>query len=368
MGSEDTTASEYALQVAFQTMKERCQLLQARLVIVEEENISLRLKYENNQSVDPVKINGINENSIILRHQEHIEELKKEKSQLEHHIFMVASENQKLWNRLTQLTRTNKSLGNQLTKISDTLKQHPKTEIPAALTYSFKEIPGFKTKKNGKFILPDGDEGLYNLTILPNNDLHNINIQFFLDKEHSSEEVSLRLINSIMVEKSELELQYAEMTELQTNTEMNLKNIGFAYPEDISADSLEQLKYHDTKLAQIKKALLSQQIKLKLIVDNLKKTKKNETCNNCKNSIAKVMRQTGTQFDSNSSLRDNNATQTSLSSPSTLPNKKIQTTEDNNICPLCGVVYSMSVSFDLFHEHVVNHFTKDVSDDFGIVE
>ncbi|XP_008210214.1 protein spindle-F isoform X3 [Nasonia vitripennis] len=336
MGSEDTTASEYALQVAFQTMKERCQLLQARLVIVEEENISLRLKYENNQSVDPVKINGINENSIILRHQEHIEELKKEKSQLEHHIFMVASENQKLWNRLTQLTRTNKSLGNQLTKISDTLKQHPKTEIPAALTYSFKEIPGFKTKKN--------------------------------DKEHSSEEVSLRLINSIMVEKSELELQYAEMTELQTNTEMNLKNIGFAYPEDISADSLEQLKYHDTKLAQIKKALLSQQIKLKLIVDNLKKTKKNETCNNCKNSIAKVMRQTGTQFDSNSSLRDNNATQTSLSSPSTLPNKKIQTTEDNNICPLCGVVYSMSVSFDLFHEHVVNHFTKDVSDDFGIVE
>ncbi|OXU21495.1 hypothetical protein TSAR_002658 [Trichomalopsis sarcophagae] len=336
MESEDTTASEYALQVAFQTMKERCQLLQARLVIVEEENISLRLKYEKNQSVDPVKINGINENSIISRHQEHIEELKKEKSQLEHHIFMVASENQKLWNRLTQLTRTNKSLGNQLTKISDTLKQYPKKEIPAALTYSFKEIPGFKTKKN--------------------------------DKEHSSEEVSLRLINSIMIEKSELELQYAKMTELQTNTEMNLKNIGFTYPEDISADSLEQLKYHDTKLAQIKKALLSQQIKLKLIVDNLKKTKKNETCNNCKNSIAKVMCQTGTQFDSNSSLRDNNATQTSLPSPSTLPNKKIQTMEDNNICPLCGVVYSMSVSFDLFHEHVVNHFTKDVSGDFGIVE
>lgn len=55
---------------------------------------------------------------------------------------------------------------------------------------------------------------------------------------------------------------------------MNLKNIGFAYPEDISADSLEQLKYHDTKLTQIKEALLSQQNKLKLIVNNFKKTKK----------------------------------------------------------------------------------------------
>lgn len=80
------------------------------------------------------------------------------------------------------------------------------------------------------------------------------------------------------------------------------------------------------------------------------------------------MCQTGTQFDSNSSLRDNNATQTSFPSSSTLPNTNIQTSEDENICPLCGVVYNMSVSFDLFHEHVVNHFTKDVSDGFEIVE
>lgn len=93
--------------------------------------------------------------------QENIQELKKQKSQLAHHIFMVASENQKLWKRLTRLTRANKSLGNQLTKISDTLKQHPITEIPAALTYSFKEIPGFNTGKNCKFILPADDEGLY---------------------------------------------------------------------------------------------------------------------------------------------------------------------------------------------------------------
>lgn len=41
---EENLHSQFALQVAFQTMKERCQHLQARLVSVEEENIRLRLE------------------------------------------------------------------------------------------------------------------------------------------------------------------------------------------------------------------------------------------------------------------------------------------------------------------------------------
>ena len=45
--------SYQALQIAFQTMKERCQQLQAQLFVVEEENISLRLKCKN---VDTNKI------------------------------------------------------------------------------------------------------------------------------------------------------------------------------------------------------------------------------------------------------------------------------------------------------------------------
>lgn len=69
MESEDTAASQYALQVAFQTMKERCQQLQARLSAVEEENTSLRLYYEKNNSVDPVKMNDISENNLIQRQQ-----------------------------------------------------------------------------------------------------------------------------------------------------------------------------------------------------------------------------------------------------------------------------------------------------------
>lgn len=41
---EENLHSQFALQVAFQTMKERCQHFQARLAAVEEENIRLRLE------------------------------------------------------------------------------------------------------------------------------------------------------------------------------------------------------------------------------------------------------------------------------------------------------------------------------------
>lgn len=80
-----------------------------------------------------------------------IKELKKEKSQLAYHIFMVSSENQQLWKKLTKLIQAHKSSGNQLTKTSDSTKQQPSSEVPIALTYSFKEIPGFfKSSKNDK--------------------------------------------------------------------------------------------------------------------------------------------------------------------------------------------------------------------------
>lgn len=48
--SDNNKESHQALQVAFQTMKERCHQLQARLLAVEEENISLRLKCDQNES------------------------------------------------------------------------------------------------------------------------------------------------------------------------------------------------------------------------------------------------------------------------------------------------------------------------------
>lgn len=62
------------------------------------------------------------------------------------------------------------------------------------------------------------------------------------------------------------------MVELQNGTELDLRNIGFTYPEDSDTD-LELLKQHDTKLSQMKNTLLVQQAKLKRALQNFKKKK-----------------------------------------------------------------------------------------------
>lgn len=75
------------------------------------------------------------------------------------------------------------------------------------------------------------------------------------------------------------------MAELHNNSELNLQNIGFTYPEDSDTDSLEQLKQHEIRLSQTKDALLGQQTRLKRALQNLKKIKKGESQSNDYNSV-----------------------------------------------------------------------------------
>lgn len=119
--SHEELASNYALQVALQTMKERCQQLQARLSVVEEENLQLKIEKQRYIRQE----NKINTNlGDIDRLQEQIAQLSRQKSQLTHHIYMVATENKHLWTRLSLLTEANESLGTRLSKISVALNNH----------------------------------------------------------------------------------------------------------------------------------------------------------------------------------------------------------------------------------------------------
>lgn len=142
---EEAVGSHFALQVALQTMKERCQHLQQRLAAVEEENVRLRIEnrrrksdsactvaadaFTNESEDSKTRIDGLEEKVAMLTRQ---------KSQLTHHLFMVATENRQLWNRLSRLTQANQSLGSHLSKISSTLSRHhstnsitiPKSESP----------------------------------------------------------------------------------------------------------------------------------------------------------------------------------------------------------------------------------------------
>ncbi|XP_015124808.1 protein spindle-F [Diachasma alloeum] len=338
---EESTAAQHALQIAFQTMQERCQQLENRLAAVEEENVRLRVEKGTDLDPDIASIDISSEAVTIQRLQEKVEELTKQKSQLSHHILMVAAENRQLWNRLTRLTRTNKTLGSKLIKISDTLKQHPAGQALETSSYSIKEVPQCAPKgvDAGESQDAGGAQG-----------------------DASLEEISLRLINSIMMEKVELEQQYSEMVALQNGADINIRNVGFAYPDEGNNDSLQQLKQHESKLLETKDALLSQQIKLKKVLQNLKRIRK----------ASKKVCQTGTQFDSDDSLREHGATQTSLPPAVSLESDKVEgsvnkTPDDAQICPMCGAFFGKSVPFETFHEHVLSHFSTGSPSGFELL-
>ncbi|XP_008558930.1 protein spindle-F [Microplitis demolitor] len=336
---DEIVGAQRALQIAFQTMQERCHQLENRLAAVEEENIKLRIEKGKELSCEMV-IPDDNP-STIQKLQEKIEELTKEKSQLTHHVLMVAAENRQLWNRLTRLTRTNKSLGNKLIKISDTLKQNQQANQPIdnLVVCSIKDVPASLPKAS--------DDNPLNF------DLDN--------KDVSLEEISLRLINSIMLEKSELEHQYTEMLALQNGADIKLRSVGFAYPDD-NNDSLQQLKQYENKLYQTKNNLVQQKLKLENIYHNLCKIKK----------VSKKVCQTGTQFDSDDSLREHGSTQTSLPPEALHPEKPEQVTNKtpgslDNICPMCGSYFEQTIPFQTFHEHVLSHFSPDLSNEYELL-
>jgi regulator of replication initiation timing len=128
---EEAVGSHYALQVALKTMKERCQCLQQRLEVVEEENHSLRIENKKrkphsvcNLRADELKYEPGDLECKIESLEEKVALLTSQKSQLTHHLFMVATENRQLWNRLSHVTQANQNLGSHLSKISKTLSRH----------------------------------------------------------------------------------------------------------------------------------------------------------------------------------------------------------------------------------------------------
>ncbi|XP_012260597.1 protein spindle-F [Athalia rosae] len=353
--SSENFGSQYALQVALQTMKERCQQFQKRLAISERENARLRSNREKESSTAVIPANGGNETNDLKILTDKVEQLTRIKTQLTHHIFMVATENRQLWNRLSRLAKTNRSLGNHLHKISDALQQHPPTQPLEALSYNFKNDFNLSKIESDQLLMID-----------PASE----------HSEASLEEISLKLINSIRMEKSELEQQYAEMVEMQNTPDIHLQSITYSYPEYMDSDSMEQLKQHDARLSHTKNILLSQQAKLKTVIENLQIIKKGSMCKNCREKARKKTCQTGTQFNSDDSLKENGATQTSPI-PHSAPDTESRTITtdgcrdvENKICPLCAAVYGKSTRWAEFHEHVLSHFTDEDPQpgDFEIIQ
>ncbi|KAH8359948.1 hypothetical protein KR093_009756 [Drosophila rubida] len=97
----------YALQVALQTMKERCIQLQRHVSTLEEENQRLREGSTNGSACTNTsnqdKPGDCSDNAKTLRVQ--VDDLQRQNEQLEDQISMVSNENRKLWSRLSKISK-----------------------------------------------------------------------------------------------------------------------------------------------------------------------------------------------------------------------------------------------------------------------
>lgn len=364
-------ASNYAMQVAIQTMKERCHQLQCRLSVVEEENLRLRIEKQKLTS-GMVASESKNDTSSL---QEQIAHLSRQKSQLTNHILMVATENKQLWTRLSKLTEANQSLGNHLTKISETLTKHPSGDSQKPHE-SINIVNTCEKEKDSKE-----------------------------SKEESLEEISLKIINSIMREKMELEHQYEQMVELQTGavsvedcdftlgnesrkTNMNMRATDDGVDEDESEGVLQDVRRVVEKMKEEKELLLQQQSGLRSAVASLSLIIKNGlACKKCQNNrsgdeiqpptVVQAKPEVTVLLSKNQNILDDIQKQLlEVSEPpvSDTDNDKLlnitkqeghtTTMEDyaeyeDRICPLCEKFYHRTAKFEEFHRHVLTHFSNE---------
>lgn len=211
-------------ELALHAMRDRCLLLQRRINTLENDN--MRLKLDITKASQDSPYSPLQEDEKLSLHQK-IAELTKQKSQLMHHVFMVSCENKNLWNKISTIKGHDKSA----------VKDYPKQPLLRTNTY-IHSTPKTSSNYQEKY------------------------------SESSLEEISLKLINSYIQEKSQLVEQYEQMAQLQDMDDdiLNVDSIGFGFMEDPATDSLKEIHNQTEKLQQLKKEFAQQEKDLKIII------------------------------------------------------------------------------------------------------
>lgn len=215
-------------ELALHAMRDRCLLLQRRINALESDN--MRLKLDITKATENTPYIPLREDEKFALHQK-IAELNKQKSQLLHHVFMVSCENKNLWNKISSIKGPEKGAS----------KESTKQPLVRANTYVH-STPKTSANYQEKY------------------------------SESSLEEISLKLINSYIQEKSQLVEQYEQMAQLQDVDDenfLNVDSIGFTYMEDPAMDSLKEIHLHTEKLQNLKKELAQQEQDLKVVISRI---------------------------------------------------------------------------------------------------
>lgn len=247
---KEDVAAYYALHVALQTMKERCHILQQRLVQVENENINFKLETETNNKLNSLtnEQNGRSENEMLRMK---VNELTRQKAQLNEHISMVVTENRQLWQRLTKLTKDGQNVNDIQAIIKDMTNSTTSTHQNLIRSKTFTQNspnPMLRQKLNVLAHVQGGDENV------------------------SLEEISLKVLNDFLQGKAEFEKKCGEIIPA-TTVQPNLLGFGYLNDETIDTDLQNDTKKCLDGMSEIKKELLRQQSDLKVALSSLRQRK-----------------------------------------------------------------------------------------------
>lgn len=344
-------SSHYALHVALQTMKERCQSLQKRLSTLEEENLALRMAQSSIQpstglsgAETAIERRVSNQTELeVLR--EKISELSRQKVQLMDHISMVAAENRQLWSRLSKLTKDSQEV------------------VDAGIAGRLKDSAGGSAQNliRSKTFTKNAPNPKLRDPRLPRE-----------GADGSSDEMNLDLEDVSLLNKCGfIESSGGEMGFLQQDGDEGVFDV------ETSPDA----KRCTEGLLEIQKELLRQQTVLKVALGKLQLKK--ETCQSCRNRKGDAKPQMVDKTVEVGNDLPNLTPETTGPEDLPLPEvpktaqtavppateteattlkyvnilqEKIKADALDKMCPMCGKIYVKNVPFDDFQEHVESHF------------
>lgn len=316
--------SNYALQLALQTMKERCMQLQKRVATLQEENIVLKAN-------SPQIHDNISHNSLEIK----VSKLTEERNQLKNTITMVASENKQLWSSLSRLTHDSKSFGSKI----DNLSPNEKTHMPLIRSRTFtQEAP--HTKHLHKVLSENDKVSL---------ELEDISLKLQNDEaNHINEDVAVPEIDI-------------------TSLEGSLDSLGFNYLEDEDIDdSLSDcIEQHLIDLKNIKVMLTHHNDKLRTSVDHLiihkldletsKELQEKRKLERCATKTIQV----NIEDEERELAKEKEKEESKISEQQHwgTPDSSLKLDRNSDkICPMCNQKFHFDVDFDVFTRHVEEHF------------
>ncbi|XP_050099328.1 protein spindle-F isoform X2 [Anopheles aquasalis] len=375
------SAQHRALQAALQTLKERCQTLQKRIIILEDENVTLRA----NQAKEPaerLQDKGKLASTLEVEQlQNDVLELSRQKVQLAEQIAVVASENRQLWRRLSQIVKDVGGAGMVMLDTSAAANTGSNMKLLPDVDHSGSVAPGAsqnlirsrtftKNAPNPKLRdrLPKGDECSDDVErLLQLEDVSLLNACGFLEPGYGDGGMELPASGCTGSQGEEM-MQAA----LETNPELRQCTEGLvvmqrevARQQQTLKSVLYQLKAtkelgtrskHHAEQPNVPKPIMKD-VTVEVIETELlpiaEKRARGGSTQQVKAHETRVTAEAAAGDDAPAVIAPCDPR------PLDLAMEKGRANTMEKICPMCGKLYGVQAAFDEFQQHVESHFLED---------